>query len=94
MALVISGPDATRRYQLAAMRAALRLEVRTRGMLRHSRGSVLAAVNRTLGTAYRRKVDAIAALDAILDGPPPDPAPETPAGCPNCGSESCEGEPT
>jgi hypothetical protein len=56
--MTVVDPTAFKALQL---KYALRIEVKTG--LRHSRGSVLAEVNRTYGTSFRTKAEALAFME-------------------------------
>jgi hypothetical protein len=60
-----SGPAAVHLVRLITIRSALNFEVNT-GM-KMSRVSALKAANAALGTNYKRKAQALAAIDAILE---------------------------
>lgn len=66
-ATVFDGPDAVMLYRLMAIRSALRIEVNTG--LKMSRGSMLQAANAAMGTNYKTKAKALAAMEALLERP-------------------------
>lgn len=59
-----SGPDAVQLYRLKVIQHSLDFEIRT-GM-KMSRFSALKAANAALGTNYRRKAQALTAMNEIL----------------------------
>lgn len=63
--IVIDTPEGIAFFRLLQLRGALRIEVELG--LRMGRGSLLAAVNREYGTNFRRKADALAFLDEVVE---------------------------
>jgi hypothetical protein len=63
---MIDTPDGIRFYRLAAVRAALSIEVKTG--LRHSRGSVLKIAKRDFGVLSNTKKGALAEMEAMVEG--------------------------
>lgn len=63
--ITITGEDNIRFAQVLAIRSALSIEVKFPGM-KHSRVNMLRAANTVMGTNFRRKAQALDALNAIL----------------------------
>lgn len=63
-ATILDTPKQIELFHLMQMKYALKIEINT-GM-RHSRGSIMNLVNKTLGTSYQTKQTAYDAIDAYI----------------------------
>jgi len=61
--IVIDTKEGMQAFRMLQLKFALSIEVKT-GMT-HSRGSVMKEVNRTFGTSFRKKADALAFMEGV-----------------------------